>query len=395
MCTVSIDAGAALARQALVFADHLLPATSFEYLCDADVPVNLGTEQRRSLRMAAICPGSGLHSFSFQCLGEGSESLSIAVEKSVVPGDDSLAVVLRGPSRRALDGFLDAATQHVEALASHAPAPGAIIRRYLYDSGYWERLCDAPRRDPRSVFLTPAAERVAQDVVDFMTSAALRERYRVFGVPFKMNVLLQGPPGTGKTSFIESIASRLGSDVFLVQFSSKMRDGDLAVAMRKVAGYRRPIIVMEDVDVLFSGRRRDTPKSDARSAVSLSGFLNSLDGMSRPEGSVVFLTTNDAECLDEAVTRSRRIDRRLEMSYCEPGQAAAMLAAFHPDHPGIDRFVEEVSSLRFTTADLHEYLFDDDGVGVLSASHFKARARCRAAKDAGGGSSEAAAPMYS
>ena len=261
-----------------------------------------------------------------------------------------------GSDRAVIDRFLDAARKHCEDLVA-APRAGGTTRRYLYDSGYWERLGDAPRRPPESVFLTDQARELVADVVRFMTDPAVKDRHRKFGVPYKLNVLLHGPPGTGKTSLIDSVAGQLGSDVFLVQFNAKLRDADLAVAMRRVVNHPNPVIVMEDVDCMFSDHRKrhDT----AKNALTLSGFLNALDGMSRPEGSVVFLTTNDAECLDPAVTRSRRIDRTLHMAHATPAQTHSMVRSFFPDidEAAVQEFCVNSASHAYTTADLHEYLF--------------------------------------
>lgn len=366
MTRVSISIEALVARQALVFGRHLLAddCAHTEYLCDADAPVNCGKEMRRNLRMASLPSRGGaehadpaVHAVPF----EGAV-LRLAVRDLAPPRSVDLeALVLRidapAGGGDAIDRFLDAARKHCEDLIA-APRAGDTVRRYLYDSGYWERLGDAPRRPADSVFLTDEARALVGDVVAFMTDPAVKDRHRKHGVPYKLNVLLHGPPGTGKTSLIDSVAGQLGSDVFLVQFTAQLRDTDLAVAMRRVVGHPNPVIVMEDVDCMFTDRRKrhDT----AKNALTLSGFLNALDGMSRPEGSVVFLTTNDADCLDAAVTRSRRIDRTLRMGRASPAQTEAMVRSFFPDLPDADveEFCAECSCHAYTTADLHEYLFD-------------------------------------
>lgn len=357
MTLVSIGIDALAARQALVYGLHLLgDAPRTEYLCDADAPVACGKEMRRNLRMAALpTRDDAEHAVEFR-----GSVLRVSVSgHSQHPGqgrEDDLVVNVRTDcpeGRVVVDRFLDAARKHCEDLVT-APRVGDTTRRYLYDSGYWERLGDSPRRPPGSVFLTEEAEALVSDVVRFMTEPAAKDRHRKHGVPYKLNVLLHGPPGTGKTSLIDSVAGQLGSDVFLVQFTEKLRDADLAVAMRRVSDHPNPVIVMEDVDCIFSDRRKRHDTS--RNALTLSGFLNALDGMSRPEGSVVFLTTNDAESLDPAVTRARRIDRSLRMSHATPEQTEAMVLAFFPDADAED-FRAGCAGCAYTTADLHEYLF--------------------------------------
>ncbi len=81
--------------------------------------------------------------------------------------------------------------------------------------------------------------------------------------------------------------------------------------------------------------------------------------MSRPEGSVVFMTTNDAACLDKAVTRSGRVDRVLRLGHAEPGQSRRMVDYFFPGQD-CEQFLRDVAGHTYTTADLHQYLFRCD-----------------------------------
>ena len=360
--TVSVDA--VIARQALVYGRSLAGdgVGHTEYLCEGDLPVNVGKEMRRNLRMASfpVQAGGPAHAVPF-----GPHALQLSVVGRGAGGDGDgdgdgdgaagLALRIDAPSYGVADEFLDASRKHCEELVV-APRATQTIRRYLYNHGYWDRLGDARKRPPGSVFFDAGAKDLASHVVRFMTDPAVKEKHNRFGVPFKMNVLLHGPPGTGKTTLIESVAGRLGSDVFVVQFTDRLRDADLAVAMRRVADHPSPIIVMEDVDCIFSDRKRH---DSARNAVTLSGFLNALDGTSRPEGSVLFLTTNDAERLDPAVTRSRRIDRSLHMTHADGAQAAEMIRSFFPGarEEDVAVFCERTSFHPYTTAELSEYLF--------------------------------------
>ncbi|MBS1133863.1 MAG: yjoB, partial [Burkholderiaceae bacterium] len=83
---------------------------------------------------------------------------------------------------------------------------------------------------------------------------------------------------------------------------------------------QRSVILIEDVDAFF--RQRD--KADTGVKVSYSGFINALDGVAAHEGSVVFLTTNHPELIDEAAIRSGRVDFRLELGLCDASQLERM-----------------------------------------------------------------------
>jgi hypothetical protein len=347
---VSIGAEACLARQCLVFGMHLIgdKATKVDYLCDGDIPANVSKDLRRNLRMASIPLRDPVaHELIFE-----DDPIEIRVVDEGSHDTECRIVRVGAASKAIADRFLDAAIRHCGSLITF-PSQASTTRRYYYDSGYWDRLGDAPRRPPESVFLTDEGNAIVREVVEFMTLDKVRDKHRKYGVPWKMNVLLHGPSGTGKTSLIESVAGTMGSDVFIIQFTPKLRDSDLALAMRRVADHPFPIVVMEDVDCIFADRKaHDT----SHNAVSLSGFLNALDGMSRPEGSVVFMTTNDASCLDQAVTRSGRVDRVVYMGNAECDQTRNMIEYFFP---GLDcsSFVEDIRIREYTTADLHQYLF--------------------------------------
>jgi hypothetical protein len=347
MRRVTIDSEALAARQALVYARHLAGESvgHTEYLCDVSAPVHVGKETRRNMRMPSL-PVE--HGRSCSVRFEGGEMRIRVTAKDA----SRLDVCISAPDYGAIDRFLDAAVRHCQAFAV-APRATDATRRYLYDSGYWERLADAPKRSPGSVFFTPDAMRVIEEVISFMTDPAVKERHRAHGVPYKLNVLLHGPPGTGKTSLIDTVAGQIGSDVFVVQFTARLRDTDLAMAMRRVSEHPNPVIVMEDVDCIFADRKAH---DSSKNAVTLGGMLSALDGMSRPEGSVVFMTANKPELLDPAVIRSRRIDRIVAMTHATEEQTRAMAASFFRGED-VDEFCRGCEGKQYTTADLHDYLF--------------------------------------
>ncbi|KAJ5593451.1 hypothetical protein N7537_010355 [Penicillium hordei] len=65
------------------------------------------------------------------------------------------------------------------------------------------------------------------------------------------------------------------------------------------------IILLEDVDAAGMGQNNST------SAITLSGLLNVLDGISSQEGRVLVMTTNHIEHLDEALIRPGRADKKV------------------------------------------------------------------------------------
>ena len=75
--------------------------------------------------------------------------------------------------------------------------------------------------------------------------------------------------------------------------------------------------------------------------LSFSGFLNALDGVATQEGNVLFMTTNHAERLDEALIRAGRIDERVERGLCDEAQLRRLYLKFDPDEAAALAFASE------------------------------------------------------
>jgi chaperone BCS1 len=128
---------------------------------------------------------------------------------------------------------------------------------------------------------------------------------------------------------------------------------------------RRSVILIEDVDAFFQQRS----KSDAAVKVSYSGFINALDGVAAHEGSVVFLTTNHPQLIDEAAIRSGRVDFRLELGLCDREQLERMFGKFFDDRAAAARFADTVPADRWSPAQVQERLLKaagaDDAIALF------------------------------
>lgn len=73
------------------------------------------------------------------------------------------------------------------------------------------------------------------------------------------------------------------------------------------------IILLEDFDSAGIGRGNGKPQesSGVGNSITLSGFLNAIDGVTSPEGRILIVTTNTPEALDEAMIRPGRIDMQV------------------------------------------------------------------------------------
>ncbi|HEX4943283.1 MAG TPA: AAA family ATPase [Usitatibacteraceae bacterium] len=257
-----------------------------------------------------------------------------------------------GRDKRPLEALVHAAMEHriereLNRIAIHVPST------YGND---WTRARLGNNRKLQSVVLKAGQkEAILADLERFFASRerffASRERYETLGIPWRRGYLLYGPPGTGKTSLVTALASELSLNVCVLSLASpNITDEKVGNLLASVP--RRSVILIEDVDAFFQNRS----KADAQVRVSYSGFINALDGVTAHEGSVVFLTTNHPQLIDEAAIRSGRVDFRLELGLCDRDQLERMFTKFIHDPVAAARFADAVQADRWSPAQVQERL---------------------------------------
>jgi len=228
---------------------------------------------------------------------------------------------------------------------------------YYYKKDYWTLLSKSPKRPLSTVYLK---ENILDDLVSKTKkffSDETRDIYLSFGIPYKSVQLIHGPPGTGKTSLIKSIASDLDCDLYILPISKDMLDTNLIDAFSYISDNeeKERIIVIEDIDTLFDGERKE---GDDHNGITLQAFLNCLDGFTCVEGTMLFLTANKPEVLDFAMIRSCRIDNKIKLDYADKYQTEKMFHKFLPNQKErFKEFYREVSHKKYTTAMLQEFFF--------------------------------------
>ncbi|RPD73050.1 P-loop containing nucleoside triphosphate hydrolase protein [Lentinus tigrinus ALCF2SS1-7] len=224
------------------------------------------------------------------------------------------------------------------------------VHIFMADTTYgcWRWNGARQKRPMSSIVLEPGVkDMILADCKDFLSS---EDWYAERGIPFRRGYLLHGVPGSGKTSLIHSLAGELGLDIYVVSLSSKgMSDNTLTTLMGNVPS--RCILLLEDLDAAFTrGISRDesstgvptssTSTSTTSSAknkedsdgstLSLSGLLNSLDGVAAAEGRLLFATTNHIERLDPALSRPGRMDVWVNFKHATKWQAEGIFKCFFP-----------------------------------------------------------------
>ncbi|KAF8326649.1 uncharacterized protein EI90DRAFT_1916062 [Cantharellus anzutake] len=263
-------------------------------------------------------------------------------------GTEHLSISVIARNNSVLKQLVLEAKKMYEADAEHR------VNIYFADShGSWRWTDSRGKRPLGSIVLEKGVkEMLLADCRDFLKS---EKWYATRGIPFRRGYLLYGLPGSGKTSLIHALAGALGLDIYVVSLSASwINDATLSQLMGRVPA--RCIVLLEDLDAAFTrsatrdddstgapggknagenveerhmsafSRRRDFVPD--YNTLSLSGLLNSLDGVSAPEGRLLFATTNHLERLDPALTRPGRMDIWIEFKYASKWQAELLFKNF-------------------------------------------------------------------
>ena len=194
------------------------------------------------------------------------------------------------------------------------------VFRMLNGYDEWERLDDLPSRSLDSVILPPGQlERVTGDISRFL---AAEDDYGRRSVPWHRAHLYKGPPGTGKTSVAKAVAGHFGLDIWYLPLGDVKKDTSLIKIILGVKG--RSVLLLEDIDVFHAATRRTDYEG-----TTMSGLLNSLDGIATPHGLITIMTTNEPDVLDPALVRAGRVDFVEQFSMSGPDEIARHLAYWY------------------------------------------------------------------
>ncbi|KAF8884507.1 P-loop containing nucleoside triphosphate hydrolase protein [Infundibulicybe gibba] len=254
----------------------------------------------------------------------------------------------------------------------------------------WNNVKRKVRRPLSSIILQEGIiESLIQDAQEFIDT---EDWYIEAGIPHRRGYLLYGPPGTGKSSTIYALAGELGLEIYSLSLASGFVDDSF---LQRAASSipKQSILLIEDIDCAFPSREEVDEEINMmsgfpagmpapyihpirKSAVTLSGLLNVIDGVGSEEGKLFFATTNYIDRLDPALLRPGRIDRKVAYSLATRGQAYALFTRFFPSsrfghdegsepiakadtfniHELANIFADAVPEHEFSTAELQGYL---------------------------------------
>lgn len=174
---------------------------------------------------------------------------------------------------------------------------------------------------------------ILRRIDEFMAS---RERYAAMAIPWRLGILLEGIPGSGKSSLIAAIASYLERPIYLMNPAVFDKDSNVQDAL---TGAGSGVVTIEDADSIpaLLKRRADDAghlevegQSEAGKGLTLSGFLNAIDGVASHEGRILILTSNHADALDPALLRPGRINLRINLGEIAAPEIVSMFARLNP-----------------------------------------------------------------
>jgi mitochondrial chaperone BCS1 len=161
---------------------------------------------------------------------------------------------------------------------------------------------------------------IISDLDEFISS---ENWYIESSIPYKRGYCFYGPPGTGKTTLALAIANYLKRNVYTVNLNSIEDDTKIPYIFSSLP--HNSIILLEDIDKVFSGRENVSDKSK----VTFSCLLNCLDGAFSKHGLITIITTNHIEKLDPALLRTGRIDVKIEVPRPEQSEIEQYISVFY------------------------------------------------------------------
>lgn len=165
---------------------------------------------------------------------------------------------------------------------------------------------------------------ICNDIIDIMNSwdknTAL---YSEKGIIHKTGILLQGSPGTGKSTLVQAISSHFGYNIVNIDLTQWNKIDIVEVAETINADKATYIILLEEIDTLFSSRNNEISDEEKK---GISKMLQFLDSSISPNSVVFIATTNYPDRLDPALIRKGRFNHIINVTGITKEETAIKMA---------------------------------------------------------------------
>ena len=201
---------------------------------------------------------------------------------------------------------------------------------YVYNISYskeeprgWKCIMStSAKRDFSTLFFD---NHIEEDIKKFLDNWIENESiYRNRGLLFKTGILLYGNPGTGKSSIANAIAAYLDCNIITIDMTNFANLDIAGISTTINADSSRYIILLDEIDVLFSNRDNNSKYQNE----AISKLLLLLDSVQSPDNVVFVATTNYIDRLDPALIRKGRFDKKIEIGNISYNTAVKMCRSF-------------------------------------------------------------------
>lgn len=147
-------------------------------------------------------------------------------------------------------------------------------------------------------------------------------RFARMGVKMPKGAILSGPPGTGKTLLARALAGESKVPFFTASGSefTEIYVGAGAKNVRdlfsKVRDHDKAILFIDEIDAVGRSRSSNSYTGNSETEATLNQLLTEIDGFNSKHSDkaiLIIAATNRSDLLDPALTRSGRLERKIEV----------------------------------------------------------------------------------
>ena len=200
------------------------------------------------------------------------------------------------------------------------------INHYYFNGYNWEIFDIYNKRSLDTFYLQEnELKKIVYDIEIFLNNAEIINKYKDLGLTSSRIYMFYGLPGTGKTTLSYCLASHFNINISTIEVEVDTNNTILKRAFRDLPD--KSILLIEDLDHMF--KYSDNKEENNNHNISLSGLLNTLDGIFKFKNIICILTCNKITDLKDTIIR--RVDYFLEFKYAEISQIKDLYNKFYPN----------------------------------------------------------------